>query len=123
MATAIDRQSILGAASILDSLDIGWRPGKAELDDARYLDNWALIPPAETGIFRLIGRVWSLPVQSENILAAVLAIDPSATWVRTWNEWLVIGDALHGVPSYGAGEVQAAANRWLKAELRRFSYC
>ena len=115
----IDRESLLQASSILDLLAISWTPGDAELDSARYIEQWAIRPGAANQPYQIIGVDWSLPVRSSIIIASVVAIDPKAHWARIWNEWAVIDDGLADAPTFDPAKVQRAAADWLLSELAR----
>ena len=115
------QDSLLRASAILDLLAIGWRPGDAELDSARYIERWAILPGAPDKPYQLIGVAWSLPIRRSFIVTSVLAIDPIARWARIWDEWAVIDDGLWGLRSINPMEVQRVGAAWLVAELRQLS--
>ena len=116
---AIDRDSLLRAASLIGLLASGWQPGKAEFDDARYVERWAVIPSDNGAPFRLIGTAWSLPLRSEPIVGTLLAIDAVACWARLWNEWILISAPLAGSPAIDVAAIQDAASFWVDTQLRR----
>ena len=115
----IERALLVRAISILDLLAVGWRPGYDELDAARHIEQWTLLPRGEGRPYYLIGVAWSLPVKRQVTVSAVLAIDRVAHWARVWDEWIAIGDQIDGALSFDTGEVQRAGYEWLLAELRR----
>lgn len=115
----MDQDSLLRASAILDLLAIGWRPGDAELDCARYIERWAVLPGASDKPYQIIGVAWSLPIRRHFINTSVLAIDPIAHWARIWDEWAVIDDGLWGLPPINPIEIQRVGAAWLVAELRQ----
>jgi hypothetical protein len=119
MHETIDRESLLGALSIIDWLDAGWRPGDVELEEARYVGGWAIFPREEGALFRMVGLAWSLPVKVELIAAPLIALDDAGRWARLWDEWVAIGDPYVGGPEIDADAVRAASVAWLAAELRQ----
>ena len=119
MPGAIDRDSLLRVSTIVDLLDIGWRPGNAELDTARYVEKWGILPSRGAAPFRMMGIVRSLPVRRTVFIAPVFAIDRTANWARIWDEWVIIGDSLDDSPAFDAAEIRDATSVWLHGELRR----
>jgi len=116
--SGIDREALLRAAASLDLLAIGWQPGKAELFEARYLENWLVMPGPADRPYQIIGALWSLPTCRTMIVASVLAIDPEAHWARIWDEWVVIDDGFSSAPAFDTAEVQRAGAAWLLRELQ-----
>jgi hypothetical protein len=119
MSEAIDRDSLLRVSTIVDLLDIGWRPGNAELDTARYVEKWGILPSRGAALFRMMGIVRSLPARRTIFIAPVFAIDRTANWARIWDEWIVIGDSLDDSPAFDAIEIRDATAAWLHVELGR----
>ena len=119
MFEADDRESLLGALSIIDWLDAGWRPGDAELEEARYVESWAILPRDDGMPFRMIGLAWSLPVRIELIAAPVIALDQAARWARLWDEWVAIGDPSARDPAIDADAIRSASVAWLSAAVRQ----
>lgn len=118
-----DRESLFQAVSILNRLAVGWRPGKAELFDARYLEHWAIMPGSEGQPYQIIGMIWSFPVRrtiaSRTIaIGPVLAIDHKAHWARVWGEWMSIGDSVAGAPDFDPADVAQVGAAWLLSELQ-----
>ncbi|MCW5691008.1 MAG: hypothetical protein KIT48_01445 [Pseudolabrys sp.] len=113
-----DREALLRAASTLDLLAIGWRPGRSELIEARYLERWLVMPGPAGRPYQIIGAIWSLPLRRAMIVASVLAIDPDAHWARIWDEWAVINDGISSVPAFDPIDVQRAGAAWLLSELQ-----
>lgn len=119
MSGAFERDSLLRISTILDLLDMGWRPGYAELDAAPYVEKWQILLSFGGIPFNMIGVVWRLPVRSTIFVAPVLAIDPGANWARIWDEWVVIDASLDPSPAFDAAAIHDATAAWLHGELRR----
>jgi hypothetical protein len=119
MGETLDRDSLLRASSIVDRLAVGWRPGDAELENARFVDDWTIFPSGEGMPFRLMGLAWSLPVKCTMIVASVIAINPTEGWARIWDEWVVIGDPIDEFHSTNCDTIQRAGASWLLTQLRR----
>lgn len=119
MAEVADREMLLEALSIIDSLDAGWQPGDLELGEARYVDNWTIFPQEEGLPFRLIGLAWSLPIQINMISAPMIAVDRAWRWARIWDEWVAIGQPHASKPAISPDDVRRASVTWLSAALRR----
>jgi hypothetical protein len=115
----IERASLIRATSILDLLAAGWWPGHDELDAARHVEQWTLLPRGQGRPYYLMGIMWSLPVKRHVAVSAVLAIDGAAHWARVWDEWIAIGDQIDGALPFDTREVQRAGYGWLLTELRR----
>jgi hypothetical protein len=116
---AFDRDSLLRVSAIVDLLDIGWRPGNAELETARYVEKWGILPSAGAGPFHIMGFARSLPVRCRIFIAPIFAIDRTANWARIWDEWVIIGDSLDGSPGLDAAELRVVTAAWLQGKLRR----
>ncbi len=119
MPGAIDRDSLLRVSTIVDLLDIGWRPGNAELDTARYVEKWGILPSRGAAPFRMMGIIRSLPVRRTVFIAPVFAINRTANWARIWDEWVIIGDSLDDSPAFDAAEIRDTTSAWLHGELHR----
>lgn len=120
MGGIVDRDSLLRASAILDLLEIGWQPGKAELDAARYVQKWTIRQSDDGLPFQMIGIAWSLPVRCAVVADAVLALDRAAHWARLWNEWVVIGDPLKGSLPLDTDIIRTASAAWLIKELSSY---
>lgn len=120
MGEPADRELLLGALSIIDWLDAGWRPGDAELEEARYVECWAILPRENDGMpFHMIGIAWSLPVRIDLIAAPVIALDWGGRWARLWDEWVAIGAPDVGDPAIDADAIRSASVAWLTTALRQ----
>ena len=108
-----NKESLLRASSIFDLLAIGWSPGEAELDTARYIEHWAILPGPANRPYQIVGIAWSRPVRRSMIIASVIAIDPKAHWARIWDEWIILDDGLVGAPAFDPTEVARAGAAWL----------
>jgi len=119
MRETVDRESLLLNASIIDRLDTGWQPGDPELETARFVQDWVILP-SETGIpYRLRGIAWSLPVACTLIDAGLVALDRTARWARLWGEWVVIDDPIESSAAVEPEEVHRASGAWLLSEIQR----
>jgi hypothetical protein len=119
MGERADRELLLRALSIIDRLDAGWQPGEAELEEARYVQSWAILPREERAPFSMIGIAWSLPVRIDLIAAPLIALDRDQRWARLWDEWVAIGEPDAAGPAIDANEIRAASVAWLSATLRQ----
>lgn len=114
----LDRDSLLGVLSIVERLDAGWRPGDAELEGARYVERWTILPRREDGnLFRLIGIAWSPPVRIELIAAPVIALDRNGRWARLRDEWVTTGAPDGAIPAIDPDVIRAASGEWLSTAL------
>lgn len=114
-----DRTSLRGMLAVFEKLDSGWQPGEAELDCARTVENWTILPSKDRTPFRLIGNSWTLPISHTLIVVSVFALDRSAHWARTLDEWVVIGDPADSSARFDAMEIQRTGANWLWTELQR----
>ena len=87
-----DGNSLRKMLAIFDLLDSGWRPGKAELDRAQFVENWTILHTKDSAPFRMIGNSWTQPENQTLIVVSVFAVDWNAHWARTLDEWVAIGD-------------------------------
>lgn len=117
MPESIHRDSLLRVSAIVDLLDAGWRPGNGELDYARYVEKWGILPSNDGAPFRIMGFARSMPVRSRILIAPVFAIDRSENWARILDEWIIIGDSLAGSPDFDPAEIRDAAMAWLHGKL------
>ena len=78
------------AILILGRLREGRRPPPRALEQAAFVEQWAITPHED--IFVLTGISWRLPLRRSLFVAPLLAIDPSAGWARTVDEWIALGD-------------------------------
>ena len=119
MRETVDRESLLLNASIIDRLDTGWQPGDRELETARFVQDWVILP-SEMGIpYRLRGIAWSLPVSCTLIDAGLVALDRRARWARLCSEWVVIDDPIESGVAVEPGEIHRASEAWLLREIER----
>jgi hypothetical protein len=104
----------------VDLLDAGWRPGTAELDCARFVDNWAILPLKDGSPYFMIGESWTLPISHTLFVTRVFALDHAARWARTLDEWVVIGEPVDIAEAARACDIKRKGMAWLIAELTRW---
>jgi hypothetical protein len=80
--------NITFTAMIVHRLRAGTQPSHRALEQAAFVEQWAIVPDGE--IFELTGVAWRLPLCKAAFAAPLLAINPTAGWARTVEEWLVI---------------------------------
>lgn len=121
MVESLDRDSLLRAMSVVDMLEVGWRPGQTELADARHVVEWAILP-SERGLpYRIIGLARDHLFHHTTFIASVIAIDLAARWARIWDEWVILGDQISGSPCFDQTEIRRTGAAWLLDELRRLT--
>ena len=118
MRESVDRESLFWNSSIIDRLDAGWQPGDDELQTARYVQDWIILPSTHGIPFRLRGIAWSLPLSCTLIDAGIVVLDRTARWARLWNEWVVIDDPNDRLP-VDADEIHRTTAVWLLSEIQR----
>lgn len=118
MQGADDGDALRRMLAVLGLLDTGWRPGTAELESARYVEGWMILPPKKDAPFQIIGSSWTLPIRYSLMVAGIFAIDTEAHWARTFDEWVVIGDAADAAP-FNADEIRRVGTEWLWNALQR----
>lgn len=105
--------------AVFDLLDSGWRPGDSELECARFIENWTLLPAKNDAPFRMIGSSWTLPLSQTLVVDSVFAVDRDAHWARTLNEWVAIGEPATNSAAFDAKDIRRRGLAWLWAELKR----
>lgn len=119
--TCTDREALLRAASILDMLAVGWTPGKAELDGARRVERWTVMPGPSGCPYQLVGAVRPQLTHQGALVTSLIAIEPKAHWARIWDEWVVIDTGLTHGAGFEPAEVRRVAGAWLLRELEALS--
>lgn len=119
MRETVDRETLLRNSSVIDRLDAGWQPGDLELETARYVQDWIILPSKVGVPYRLRGIAWSLPVNCTLIDAGIVALDQSARWARLWDEWVVIDDPIENRPIVDVDELRRISAAWLLSEIQR----
>ncbi len=119
MIESLNRVSLLGAMSVIDLLEIGWRPGETELANARHVMEWAILPSEGKVPYRIMGLAHGPGFKNTTFVAAVIAIDFNERWAWIWDEWVVIGNQIQGSPCFDPIEIRRTGAAWLLDELRR----
>lgn len=114
----LDRETLLGALSIVDLLETGWQPGDRELETARYVQDWVILPSNDGLPYRMRGVMWSLPVKCTFMEAGVIALDRTSRWARFWDEWVVIGNPIDERFAVDGDKLRRASAAWLMKEMR-----
>lgn len=121
MIERLNRDSLLRAMSVVDMLEVGWRPGQTELADARHVVEWAILK-SERGVpYRIMGLARGHRFHPTTFIATVIAIDLDAHWARIWDEWVIIGDQIPSSPSFDPTEIRRTGAAWLLDELQRLT--
>ena len=100
-------------------LDSGWKPGKAELDGARLVDQVRILPPKAGAPFGMIGSISATPGRHRLIIASLFAVDLGGRWARTFDDWVEIGEQPRETIACNLAEIRQSATAWLRAELER----
>jgi hypothetical protein len=103
------------AALIVDRLRDGKQPSPHALEQARFIEQWAIVPGGE--IFELTGLAWRLPLCQSAFAAPLLAINPAVGWARTVHEWVVIGDPRLTSCTIEPDQVVRRAESWIRRRL------
>jgi hypothetical protein len=121
MIESQNRDSLLGAMSVIELIEIGWRPGQTELANARHVVEWAILPSEGEVPYRIMGLAQGPGSKTTTFVAAVIAIDFIERWAWIWDEWIVIGNQIPWSPRFDPTEIRRTAAAWLLDELRRLS--
>jgi hypothetical protein len=118
MIETIDRNAFLGAMSIIDLLEVGWRPGEKDLTGALMVHGWGLLPPSKSLPYRILGLARRGSIEKTIFVATLLAIDRHLHWARIWNEWIVLEGSLTKTATFEAADIQQAGGRWLREKMQ-----
>lgn len=100
-------------------LDSGWRPGKAELDGVRLVEQVIISPPKDGAPFGIIGSINATPGNYRLVITSLFAIDLGDRWARTFDGWVAIGEQPRKAIAFGSAEIRRIGTAWLWAELER----
>ncbi len=98
-------------------LDSGWRPGKAELEGARSILHFTIMPPKNGAPLNMIALCSILHENQQMMVTSIF--DLGEGWARTFDEWAMVGNPPRTSSVLDPNAIRLRGRTWLQAELQR----